>query len=54
MPQTLHPYYLQQMGIETWNIRKPQTQTIKLMVIGEALEANGRDDVAASLDARLP
>lgn len=38
MPQNLHPYYLQQMGIETWLLRKPITKSTKLMVVGEALD----------------
>ena len=38
MSKTLHPYYLQQMGIETWVVRQPLTQSIKLMIIGDALD----------------
>jgi len=40
MSKTLHPYYLQQMGIESWTVRKPHVQNIKLWVIGEALDIN--------------
>jgi len=40
MPKTLHPYYLQQMGIESWVVRKPHGQNVKLWVIGEALDIN--------------
>ncbi len=40
MSKTLHPYYLQQMGIETWLVRHPVAQTIKLMIVGEALDVN--------------
>ena len=41
MPKTLHPYYLQQMGIETWVIRKNKAQTMKLMVICDDLDTGG-------------
>ncbi len=50
MPNPLHPYYLQQMGIETWLMRQPVTfpepQLIKLMILGDALDT---DNKAASL-----
>lgn len=44
MSNTLHPYYLQQMGIETWLIRQPPTKfesrPIKLMVICDVMDTD--------------
>ncbi len=40
MPENLHPYYLQQMGIETWTVRKPTVKTVKLMVVADALDSS--------------
>lgn len=40
MHNPLHPYYLQQMGIETWLLRKPIAHNIKLMIVAEALDTN--------------
>lgn len=55
MPNSLHPYYLQQMGIETWSIRqpsiKPEQPAIKLMVICEAADTDKK--TAGLLDKML-
>ena len=41
--QSLHPYYLQQMGIEPWLLRPRAPQPcVKLMVVGVGLERENR------------
>lgn len=50
MSNTLHLYYLQEMGIETWQIRQAptfQAPTIKLMIIGDAPFAANPNDLFA-------
>ena len=55
--RALHPYYLQQMGIEPWVLRpKDRVARVKVMVVGGALDLNGRlllnmfKSIALSLD----
>ena len=40
MSKALHSYYLQQMGIENWIIRKPEVVQTKLWVIGQDFDNN--------------
>ena len=41
--QSLHPYYLQQMGIEPWLLRSTAPKAcVKLMVVGVGLERENR------------
>lgn len=40
VPKNMRSYYLEQMGIDTWIIRKPIEQYFKLWVIAENLEIN--------------
>ena len=40
MKKALHPYYLQQMGIESWLIRNPPVEPSMPWIIGESMETN--------------
>lgn len=40
MVKSLHPYYLEQMGIETWVIRKPTAQYTKPWILLDEQDSN--------------